>query len=90
MPSTMKIESEFVEQLSSVHPRDLIEILQSEDRPHFDNHWKIFNEIKPGDLYCYLYGRFGPQTAYKISCVAITLKILSIGSGLLPLKAESS
>ncbi|AAM35041.1 hypothetical protein H8Z72_00790 [Xanthomonas citri pv. citri] len=65
MPSTMKIESEFVEQLSSVHPRDLIEILQSEDRPHFDNHWKIFNEIKPGDLYCYLYGRFGPPNGIQ-------------------------
>jgi len=65
MPSTMKLQPDFVEQLSAVHPRDLIEMLQSEHRPHFDTHWKLFNEIKPGDLYCYLYGRFGPPNGIQ-------------------------
>ncbi len=55
----MKLEPGFVEQLSPIHARDLIEMLRAEGRPHFDTHWTLCNEIKPVDLYCYLYGRFG-------------------------------
>lgn len=61
----MKLEIDFVEQLAAVHPRELIEKLQSDDRPHFDTHWKLENEIKPADLYCYLYGRFGPPNGIQ-------------------------
>lgn len=55
----MKLEPEFVEQLSAIDPRDLMEMLSSAGRPHFDTHWNLYNEIKPVDLYCYLYARFG-------------------------------
>lgn len=61
----MKLEANFVEQLSALHPRDLIDMLQSEDRPHFDTHWELLNEIKPADLYCYLHGRFGPPNGIQ-------------------------
>ncbi|MDQ2070909.1 hypothetical protein [Natronospira bacteriovora] len=61
----MKLESDFVEKLSAVDPRKLIEQLRSDDRPHFNTYWKLANEIKPGDLYCYLYGRFGPPNGIQ-------------------------
>lgn len=56
---------EFVEQLSALDPRILIEMLQSESRPQFATHWQLFNEVKPADLYCYLYGRFGPPNGIQ-------------------------
>lgn len=61
----MKLEADFVEQLAAVHPGEFAEKLQSDDRPHFDTHWKLENEIKPADLYCYLYGRFGPPNGIQ-------------------------
>lgn len=65
MLGAMTLEPDFVEQLSAVHPRDLLEQLQSGNRPHFDTHWKLGNEIKPADLYCYLFGRFGPPNGIQ-------------------------
>ncbi len=61
----MKLDSNFIENLVAVDPRELVEQLQSSDRPHFDTHWKLLNEIKPVDLYCYLYGRFGPPNGIQ-------------------------
>jgi hypothetical protein len=62
---TMKLDPNFVENLVAVDPRELVEQLQSDDRPHFDTYWKLLNEIKPVDLYCYLYGRFGPPNGIQ-------------------------
>ncbi|MGH9437976.1 MAG: hypothetical protein ACRD22_08780 [Terriglobia bacterium] len=61
----MNLQSDFVDTLEAVHPRDLIEQLKSSDRPEFDTHWKIRNEIKPADLYCYLFARFGPPNGIQ-------------------------
>ena len=61
----MKLEPDFVEKLVSVNPRDFMNQLQSEQRLHFDTNWELQNEIKPADLYCYLYGRFGPPNGIQ-------------------------
>lgn len=55
----MKLHSEVVEQFVAVHPRNLIALLGADDRPDFDTIWQLQNQIKPVDLYCYLYARFG-------------------------------
>ena len=62
---TMSLDSDFVGALKAVHPLDLMEQLKSEDRTHFGTHWKIRNEVKPVDLYCYLYARFGPPNGIQ-------------------------
>lgn len=61
----MKLESDFVDKLVAVNPRDFMDQLKSEDRPHFDTFWQLQNEIKPADLYCYLYARFGPPNGIQ-------------------------
>lgn len=40
-------------------------LLQSPDRPQFETYWPLKNEIKPVDLYCYLYARFGPPNGIQ-------------------------
>jgi len=61
----MNINSNFVENLVAVDPRKLYEELQSDDRPNFDTYWRVQNELKPVDLYCYLYARFGPANGFQ-------------------------
>ena len=55
----MSFDLDFVERLSPMHPSIFAEQLRSANRPSFDTVWRIRNEIKPVDLYCYLYARFG-------------------------------
>lgn len=61
----MKLDADFVNDLETIHPKALMELLQSDKRPHFDTYWTLKNEIKPADLYCYLYARFGPPNGIQ-------------------------
>lgn len=61
----MKLGADFVRELETIHPKELMEQLQLDDRPHFDTFWTLKNEIKPADLYCYLYARFGPPNGMQ-------------------------
>ena len=53
------------EQFIAIHPRDFIGLLKGDDRPDFDTFWQLQNQIKPVDLYCYLYARFGPPNGIQ-------------------------
>ncbi len=61
----MKLNSGVADQFVAVHPRDFMMLLKAEDRPDFDTFWKLQNQIKPVDLYCYLYARFGPPNGIQ-------------------------
>lgn len=43
----------------AIPPACILNILQSDNRPKGGGIWSITNEIKPSDLYCYLYAKFG-------------------------------
>lgn len=45
--------------LSVLHPSCIVEIIKGEKLPKGGFIWEIKNEVKPIDLYCYLYARFG-------------------------------
>lgn len=59
------MDSTFINELKVIHPKNLIEQLRADDRPHFCMFWKLKNEIKPVDLYCYLFARFGPPNGIQ-------------------------
>lgn len=61
----MELDITFVNELEAIHPKELMDKLQSDNRPNFDTYWKIKNEIKPVDLFCYLYARFGPPNGIQ-------------------------
>lgn len=61
----MKVDADFVRELETIHPKELMEQFQSDDRPNFATIWTLKNEIKPVDLYCYLYARFGPPNGVQ-------------------------
>lgn len=61
----MKLYADFVCRLETIHLKELMKQLQSNDRPHFDTYWILKNEIKPSVLYCYLYARFGPPNGLQ-------------------------
>ncbi len=61
----MELDTTFVNELEAIHPKELMDKLQSGNRPNFDTYWKIKNEIKPVDLFCYLYARFGPPNGIQ-------------------------
>ena len=61
----MKLLSGFTDQFSAVHPSDFIALLKADNRLDFDTFWKLQNQIKPVDLYCYLYARFGPPNGIQ-------------------------
>jgi hypothetical protein len=61
----MKLLSGVADQFVAVHPRDFMALLRADDRPDFDTFWKLQNQIKPADLYCYLYARFGPPNGIQ-------------------------
>lgn len=62
---TMKLHSGVADQFIAVNPRDFMVLLRAEDRPDFETFWKLKNQIKPVDLYCYLYARFGPPNGIQ-------------------------
>lgn len=53
------IEENFVQSLEFIHPKEIVELLKSEDRPKTGTYWILKNEIRPSDLYCYFGARFG-------------------------------
>jgi len=55
----MTLNLKFVSGLDPIHPKELMELLDSDGRPQFETYWTLTNELKPADLYCYLYARFG-------------------------------
>lgn len=61
----MKLLPGVTDHFSAVHPSDFMEMLKADDRPDFDTFWKLQNQIKPVDLYCYLYDRFGPPNGIQ-------------------------
>lgn len=61
----MKMDAKFIAELEPIHPKALMEQLQSDDRPHFNTCWTLKNELKPIDLYCYLFARFGPPNGVQ-------------------------
>ncbi|MBU2718989.1 hypothetical protein HF563_06300 [Acidithiobacillus ferridurans] len=61
----MKLLPGVTDQFVAVHPLDFMALLNAEDRPDFDTFWKLQNQIKPVDLYCYLYARFGPPNGIQ-------------------------
>lgn len=61
----MKLDAAFVGELEAVHPKELMLLLQSPDRPQFETYWTLKNDIRPVDLYCYLYARFGPPNGIQ-------------------------
>lgn len=51
--------------LESIHPSCLMKILQGDKLPRKVEIWEFTNEIKPLDLYCYLYAKFGPPNGIQ-------------------------
>lgn len=45
--------------LEAIHPSCLVKILQGDKLPKNGVMWEFTNEIKPLDLYCYLYAKYG-------------------------------
>jgi len=43
----------------AIHPRCIAKIMQGEKLPKGGGYWSVGNELKPADLYLYLYARFG-------------------------------
>jgi hypothetical protein len=61
----MKTEFTFISELKAIHAKNLIEQLRADDRPGFFTFWNLKNEIKPVDLYCYLFARFGSPSGIQ-------------------------
>ncbi|MCK5465999.1 hypothetical protein KAI56_00680 [Candidatus Parcubacteria bacterium] len=50
---------------NALPPTDIIDMLISGKTPKGGGIWKMTNEIKPVDLYCYLYAKFGPPNGIQ-------------------------
>lgn len=50
---------DFFLNLKAIHPGELVKILRSDTPPKCRLIWEFKNEIKPIDLYCYLYAKYG-------------------------------
>ena len=56
--------------LQPLNKDDLIQKLRSEESDkkfRFSEHWILKNEIKPVDLYCYLYAKYGSPKAFNLN-----------------------
>lgn len=51
--------------LEAIHPSCLVKILQGDKLPKNGEMWEFTNEIKPLDLYCYLYAKYGPPNGIQ-------------------------
>lgn len=51
--------------LEAIHPSCLVKILQGGKLPKNGEMWEFTNEIKPLDLYCYLYAKHGPPNGIQ-------------------------
>lgn len=54
-----RLPPEYVASFEFVHPKDIIEALQTKRAPHPSTIWAFGNEVRPSDLYCYFGARFG-------------------------------
>jgi hypothetical protein len=69
----MRLSPAFVRDLVVVHPKELIDLLKRDNRPSFDDPWRLKNEIRPVDIYCYFGARFGaPNGIQNLFCAEIT------------------
>ncbi len=55
----------FISKLNYASITELTEILYSESRPNGFFSYSLVNEIKPIDLYCYFYAKFGPPNGLQ-------------------------
>lgn len=55
----MSLPADFIEKLKFVHPKDIIDLVQTNNYPKIKTRWMLKNELRPVDLYCYLGSRFG-------------------------------
>jgi hypothetical protein len=51
--------------LEAIHPSCLAKILLGDKLPKNGEIWEFTNEIKPLDLYCYLYAKYGPPNGMQ-------------------------
>jgi uncharacterized protein YutD len=51
--------------LEAIHPSCLVKIIQGDKLPKNGEMWEFTNEIKPLDLYCYLYAKYGPPNGIQ-------------------------
>lgn len=51
--------------LEAIHPSCLVKIIQGGKLPKNGEMWEFTNEIKPLDLYCYLYAKYGPPNGIQ-------------------------
>ena len=58
------MENYFLNQ-QAINPSCLIKILQGDKLPNESEIWEFTNEIKPIDLYCYLYAKYGPPNGLQ-------------------------
>lgn len=53
-------DADYFLRLDYVHPKFLVKILLEKRYPKGFKGWILKNEIKPVDIYCYLYAKYGP------------------------------
>lgn len=58
------MEDYFLNQ-EAISPSCLLNILQGDKLPKDGEIWEFTNEIKPLDLYCYLYAKYGPPNGFQ-------------------------
>lgn len=58
------MENYFLNQ-QAINPSCLINILQGNKLPREGEIWEFTNEIKPIDIYCYLYAKYGPPNGLQ-------------------------
>ena len=54
-----------LDKCSAISPHCIVKIIQGGKLPKGGGIWNIENEIKPSDLYCYLYAKFGPPNGLQ-------------------------
>lgn len=54
-----------LDQCELISPRCLVNVISGGKLPRGGGIWPIENEIKPSDLYCYLYAKFGPPNGIQ-------------------------
>src|SRR5687768_7115221 len=61
----MTIPATFVDWLECPSPKVIFKKLADKTHPLGGFQWELHNEIRPVDLYCYLYARFGPPNGFQ-------------------------
>ena len=63
----MTLESDFIAKLTYPSPEQMLDRIERLHRREVGNgsYWSIQNEIRPADLFCYLFARFGPPNGFQ-------------------------